>query len=387
MELRYYLRMLQRGWWIIAITALAALNVALVAAYVATPIYQASARFVVSPNPELIKAADVLNSLATLDKRSIVSTYAEFLQSARIFQETVAGLGLNPDDLSDYSVLAVVLPDANILELSVEGPDPQLTALLANNVGQRGIDYIKTYYQVYDITMLDPATPPTEPISPQPVRDAGLSLVLGAVLGIALAILSEQIRIPLDAYRQRRILDSASGAYNQRHFQHVLEDEVAQRPEGILSLALLQLNGLKDLIDTLPQPLMQRVLRQATATLRKELRGNDIVGRWDDICFAILLPSTPGAAAIRTLERIRLALSNPITLESGVFNANETLNLEPQIGVAAYQRSAAGSDRSVQSLIERTSGALELAIVRARDKTDDQHPVVLADEARPAEEA
>ncbi|HNT24284.1 MAG TPA: diguanylate cyclase [Anaerolineales bacterium] len=376
MELRYYLRMLQRGWWIIAITALAALNVALISAYLATPIYQASARFVVSPNPELIKAADVLNSLDTLDKRSVVSTYAEFMQSSRIFQETSVALGLNADDLSSYEISAVVLPDANILELSVEGPDPQLTALLANSVGQRGIDYIKTYYQIYDINLLDPAAAPTEPTSPQPIRDAGLSLVLGAVVGVGLAILSEQIRIPLDAYRQRRNLDGASGAYNRRHFQHVLEDEVAQRPEGVLSLAMIQMNGLKDLIDTLPQPLMQPLLRQVATILRKELRGGDIVGRWDDLCFAILLPATPGTAAIRTLKRICQALSTPIILENGVFNANETLNLEPYVGVATYENNS-----SVQSLVERTTKALETALLQGRDKRGTQCPVVLAEEA------
>ncbi len=376
MELRYYLRMLQRGWWIIAITALVALNVALISAYLATPIYQASARFVVSPNPELIKAADVLNSLDTLDKRSVVSTYAEFMQSSRIFQETIVALGLNPDDLNSYEISAVVLPDANILELSVEGPDPQLTALLANNVGQRGIDYIKAYYQIYDISLLDPAAAPSEPTSPQPVRDAGLSLVLGAVVGVGLAILSEQIRIPLDAYRQRRILDSTSGAYNRRHFQHVLEDEVAQRPEGVLSLAMIQLNGLKDLIDTLPQPLVQRLLRQVTTTLRKELRGNDIVGRWDDICFAIMLPATPGTAAARTLERIHQSLSAPTILESGVFNANEALSLEPYVGVATHK-----SHASAQTLVERTAKALETALVQSRDQKDTQCPVVLAKEA------
>ena len=50
--------------------------------------------------------------------------------------------------------------------------------------------------RAYDLNFLDQAIQPELPISPQPVRDAGLSLILGAMVGVVLAILSEQIRIP-----------------------------------------------------------------------------------------------------------------------------------------------------------------------------------------------
>ncbi len=147
MEIRLYMRMLRRGWWIVALTALVAVNVALVASYLTIPMFQASARFVVSPSPELL-GGDIVDSLDTLDKRSIVSTYAEFINSRRIYLDALQVLQLQETSMIEYTTQTVVLPDANILVLTVTGPDPQLAALLANTMGQRAINYISLIYAI-----------------------------------------------------------------------------------------------------------------------------------------------------------------------------------------------------------------------------------------------
>src|SRR5512134_3648318 len=103
MEIKLYLRMLQRGWWIIVVTTLVAIIVTLIASYFATPIYRATTRFVISPSATFVaEGNNVLNSLATLDKRSIITTYAEVLNSPRIHRETFELLRLNEADLKEY---------------------------------------------------------------------------------------------------------------------------------------------------------------------------------------------------------------------------------------------------------------------------------------------
>lgn len=350
MELRIYLKMLQRGWWIVALTGLIALFVALVVSFFSVPIYRTSARFVVSPNPSLVTGRDVVTSLEALDKRSIVSTYAEFLNSARIFDETLQELGIVQSDAAQYTHTTVVLPDANILELSVDGPNPQVTATIANSLGQRAISYIRSLYQVYDITFLDPASVPAVPIRPQPLRDGALALVLGVVIGAVLAILREQISIPLDAYRQRQMMDRSSSAFTRRYLMRRLEGELARDPNGVVSFGLIRLNGLLDLIDGLPQPVTQRILNQVTNVLRKELRGNDLIGRWTDVTFAVMLASTNEGAASRTVERIRQALLVPIEIEPGT----DRIALNPQTAVATYQ----GNESAIE-LTERAEHALD----------------------------
>ncbi|GAB4535845.1 MAG: hypothetical protein Fur0018_26330 [Anaerolineales bacterium] len=357
MELRLYLRMLRNGWWLIVLTAIVATNAALIADYLATPMYQTSARFVVSPSPDTISSRDAVNSLATLDKRSIVSTYAEFLNSQRIYQDTLTALGLESANLRDYSHNAVVLPDANILELTVIGPDPALVTTLANSIGQRAIGEIQNVYQVYDIRFLDPAIEPRKPFSPNPTRDAALAMTLGIVSGGALAILKEQIQAPLETYRRRRIFDSLSGAFTRRHFEHRVQEKVERDPDGLFSLGLLQVTGMEDLIDNLPQPIVHRVMHQVTDVLRKELRGNDIIGRWNDTHFAVMLPATPGEGAARTLRRVHRVLSEPVELEPG----GDVLQLEPHIGIVVYRNG---------DTLETLRARLENSVEQARRSPD-----------------
>lgn len=352
METKLYLRMLQRGWWIIVLTMLVALIIALLLAYVTTPIYRATARFAVSPNPSIANSRDVITSLEALDKRSIVRTYAEFLNSNRIYEETLLALQLNPAAMTDYVHTTTALPDANILELSVEGPDPQLAAHLANSLGQNAVQQIKELYQIYDINLLDPATVPQVPIRPQPLRDAGLAAALGLIIGTALAALREQLRLPLEAYRQRVSLDPVALVFNRRHFVREVEKELSTNPNDPLSLGLLELSGLQDLIETMPEVLIQKLLRQVAGILRNELRGNDVIGRWNSTTFALLLPATPESAANRTMERIRQTLLKPIVLDE----YGERVQLQPYVSVSTHQRNETAAE-----LAERAERELKLS--------------------------
>ena len=349
MEIRLYIRMLMRGWWIILLTTLVAVNVALIASYLTTPIYSASATFVVSPTTDLL-GKDIVNSLDTLDKRSIVSTYAEFINSRRIYLDALQVLQLQEASMEDYKISTVVLPDANILVLTVSGPDPQLAALLANTMGQRGINYISLIYRAFDLSFLDPAISATEPSSPQPVRDTTLALALGLIGGMALAILSEQIRTPLEAYRHRLRIDSVTGVNNNRHFRTILEKVLAEKPEETLSIGIIELYGLQDIIDTLPQPATHRILRMVTGVLQRELRGNDIIGRWTDTSFIVMLPATVGSAARRIFERIFIALSQPVSMEQ----YDITVNLDPKVGGAVYS-----NEITFEEFLEQATSALE----------------------------
>ena len=97
MEMRFYLRIIRKGWWLILIAALVAVNLSLVYSYYLTrPTYEAVARFIVSPNIQNIESRDLINSLESLDKRSIISTYAEVLNSREIINKTLTVLGMDP---------------------------------------------------------------------------------------------------------------------------------------------------------------------------------------------------------------------------------------------------------------------------------------------------
>ena len=357
MEIQLYFQMIKRGWWIILLTTLIALATSLAVSYFVTPQYEAVARFIISPGAGLVSRSDVLNSLDTLDRQSVVTTYAEIMKSTRIYNDMLTALGLRSSDLTEYSYDASVLPSSSILELRVSGPNPQVVAEVANAVGNQTIDFTRSLNQIYNVEFLDVAAPPLVPVSPQPVLYAGMAIILGLAGGVFIAILSEQLRTPIDTLRQRLHLDNITGVYNKRYFSRLVEEQLVQVPDEIHSIGIVELTGLQDIIETFPITSLQRVFRRVTETLRKELRGNDIIGRWNDISFIVMLPNTPGMAAQRIFERIFYALSESID-----FNLlSATLNLNAHIGGAEYSNQI-----SSQELFEKADIALDQA---RRDKT------------------
>ncbi len=242
----------------------------------------------------------------------------------------------------------MVLPDSNVMEVYVSGPDAEITAQWANGVARTGIDYMKNLYQVYEINILDAAVVPTEPISPRPVRDLTLGAVLGLLVGVILAILRDQLRIPLEAYRQRRLIDTQSSAFNREHFETLLgeQTEKSAQEEGVYSLLMVKLNGLAEYYDTLPQQVLNRLLADVVGILKAGLRGNDSVGRWDDHTFSLLLPDTPVKAAETIKSRLLKALTPPMPLAS----LDEKISLQPAVGVAAYEKNATSEDVSLNAL-------------------------------------
>jgi diguanylate cyclase (GGDEF)-like protein len=369
MEIKLYFQMLRRTWWIVVLTALAAVTASLIVSYLTKPIYRVSSRYLVMPNPSLVSGGGgmLLESLATLDKRSIIQTYAEIIKSPRIYKETLSSLNTNENALIDYSYAAVVLPDANIIELSVTGPNPETDVLLANSIGDHAISFVKTIYQIYDIVVLDPAVLPIDPIRPQPLRDAVIALALGLGVGVALAFLNETLSTTIGNMMQRFTLDDMSSALNRKTFERRLEALTSSTAiPGYLSLCIVEVAGLKEYLDVLPQPTLQQVLRDATTTLKNQLRGNDIFGRWSDYAFAVLLSETPGNAALNTMGRVRVALSVPIRINI----SGEELYLNPVIGIAEHK-----IGKSKDDLIKDA----ELALERAKKGTDG---VVLIDSVR-----
>lgn len=338
MEIKLYWQMIRKGWWIVLLTALVAVNVALVTNYFSTPIYRATSNYLVSPNPQQLPATDMVYSLDALGNRSTVVTYSELLRNEMVISETIKQLNLDPKELvKDYKISSLVLTETTIIELSVEGPDPKLCALLVNTLGQNGVSYIQRFYKVYEINLIKPATVPQYPYLPKPLRDVSLAFILGIIAGAVLAILSEQIRIPLETLRQQRLLDSLSGVYTRQHFERLVEEEMlrARKQGDVFALGLVRLDGLVEVIDNLPIIVLQKIYGNVTKSLRSLLKGTDVVGQWDRTTYAILLPSTPYGAANNVMQRICTMLSVPVEL----FQGGELLNLSPYAGVARSQES------------------------------------------------
>jgi len=346
MEIRLYFQMLKRGWWVILLTALVALVVALAASYIVTPRYEAISRFIISPR---VRPGSPDQGLWGLDilggNQTIPSTYMEVMKSNRIYQDAARAMELPPENWDDYISEVQILENSTVIELKVLGPNPEMAAGLANSIGNQAIQFTARLNEYYRMDVLDEATPPLIPERPQPLRDSILAFGLGLLLGAVIAILRDYLIISLESYRIRFQLDKVTGVYNRRRITKVLEDELTGTPDGILSVGMIELGGLVDIEDALPVAEYQSVLRQVTEILQKELRGHDTIGRWGENSFLVILPNTPGSAANRIFKRIYNSLSTPVVLR----HLDLTIDLTPLIGGAEYSSNIAPEDLLVKA--------------------------------------
>ncbi|MEJ5197537.1 MAG: polysaccharide biosynthesis tyrosine autokinase, partial [Anaerolineae bacterium] len=135
MELREYAQLVRKWLWLIVLcTAVAA-----VAAYVvsknSTPIYQASTKLLVnqsSSNQANLAYQDILMS------QQLARTYANLLADRPVVEATAQRLGLPTDQKTlnslQSSISVTPIRDTQLLEVKVEGPDPELIALIANTL-------------------------------------------------------------------------------------------------------------------------------------------------------------------------------------------------------------------------------------------------------------
>lgn len=351
MVFQHILRLVQSGWKLIIICGLLAAAIALIISLNTIPLYQTNTTFIISPSPNLPSSRDAVSALAALDTLKIFSTYGDVLISERVYEIALKEINLTAVDLKDYQRSTALRPNSIILVLTVEGPDPAIASKLANSIGKKGIEFINAYFDVFQINILDPAIEPLLPITPQPIRAGLIAGGIGLLIGLLLAIFREQIRTPLAAFLQRTLIDQQSGAYTHKHFMRLLQREALLDKTQIFSLAFIELEGFRDLVDILPEFDNYEIMHQVTKLFRNQLRGNDIIGRWDKTTFAILLPGTPKEPAKKTLERLKAVLSQ--TLKFGA-DKEESVNFLP-----AYGLTTRNAKESIEELIDASQSELK----------------------------
>jgi capsular polysaccharide biosynthesis protein len=209
MQVQQYIPILRAGWWIILAVLLVTTGAGLAYSYAQAPTYEAAATFVVNPSVRIAETYDLLYSIDTLAGRtSLATTYANILKSRQVIESAAASLGLSPDNLAEYDINAVVLPDSNVLLLQVQGPSAHLAADLANTIGTAGLEYIGNLQGVYELRRLDVALVEPKPVSPNHVTNITLSVALGLLGGVAFVIL-RQVLLQLFSEEQPFVRETA----------------------------------------------------------------------------------------------------------------------------------------------------------------------------------
>lgn len=197
MELQDYLRIVRRRWGLVAAVCLVVLSGAAIFTLTSTPQYSSSARLYVSSAQS--NSAAALQSGLLSEQR--ITSYADLAKSRKLAETVKTDLGLNTDPSTLASqVSAEVVPSTVILQLTATDPDPHRAQMLAQAYAEGLSDMVReletpTGKTVPPIkaTIVEAASLPHGPVSPQPVRNLAIGFVLGLLLGLVAALLRDMV--------------------------------------------------------------------------------------------------------------------------------------------------------------------------------------------------
>jgi diguanylate cyclase (GGDEF)-like protein len=148
--------------------------------------------------------------------------------------------------------------------------------------------------------------------------------------------------------------DQLTGLPNRTQFIEGVGEALRREPHhrGAAAVLLVDLDGFREINDTLGHQIGDHVLAEVGRRLRAELPGEVLVARLGGDEYAVLCPHTGGVSeALATAAAIQSKLEAPIVHDS------VALNIEASIGVAVMREHAEDLD----SLLQRADTALERA--------------------------
>jgi diguanylate cyclase (GGDEF)-like protein len=144
--------------------------------------------------------------------------------------------------------------------------------------------------------------------------------------------------------RRQATTDELTGLANRRFLYECLRRALAagKREGSPVTLVIADLDGFKELNDTLGHHAGDLLLKQVGPRVRDCLRAGDTLARLGGDEFAVLMPRMDADAAIEVVERIRATLDRAFAVRG------LTVHIEASIGLASFPEHADDPDSLVQ---------------------------------------
>ncbi len=179
-----------RSWLSITLALITALT-AVILSLTQTPLYQARATYIVKLDDSFENDRSALDAVERLVRsQAVPATFVQVAQSRRVRELAASNAGLDAASLTNVQLTARFLPGSTILEIAVQGDNPEVVTTMANGSGDVVIELTREFFKVYALEPLDRATVPTAPFRPNVWLALGLGLAVGFILGIGILTLS-----------------------------------------------------------------------------------------------------------------------------------------------------------------------------------------------------
>ena len=209
MEPSVALRAIRQAWYIVVLAVLGAIATAVLLTMMAPLAYSTSSTYVVSPGTgDTFEVAEAVRTLDTTRGRAIVATYVEILSSDAVQAAAAGELGADPSLLREFQIVAVILPEANVVSVTVTGPNPNTAVFVSEAAGAAAARRFVDLYPIYSVSVLDAPIVPTSPMN----RDLSRTIVLAAALGMAVGGLVA-LAVGLPRVRRSRMMSQRLSSY------------------------------------------------------------------------------------------------------------------------------------------------------------------------------
>ncbi|WAA12123.1 YveK family protein [Fervidibacillus halotolerans] len=176
---------------IFILTFAAATVSAVVSYFIITPVYQVSTQLLVNrTETETYNTSEIQTNL------QLINTYNVIITSPRILDIVADELDLEMTTNELKEKISVESEqNSQIINLSIEDPDPNKAALIANKIAEVFQNEIAKIMKVDNVSILSQAevTDLLTPVKPKPVLNIAIAIVIGLMIGVGLAFLLEYL--------------------------------------------------------------------------------------------------------------------------------------------------------------------------------------------------
>lgn len=163
---------------------------------------------------------------------------------------------------------------------------------------------------------------------------------------IIMTLLFSALKKNLENEKELARRDPLTDTLNRRSFFDLAEHEInrSHRYGLPLTVAYIDLDNFKDVNDQLGHQAGDALLISVVSTIRANIRSSDILARFGGDEFVILLPDTPGDAALKFLNKIHDNLDQAMALKGWPVSFS--------IGAATYRKVPSTVDEVIRQADE-----------------------------------
>ncbi|MCB0163499.1 MAG: hypothetical protein KDI79_04680 [Anaerolineae bacterium] len=196
MILEQYLLIVWKWLWLIVVSTLIAATASfMVSSFIISPVYQASTKLMISVGDDysLFESSEYLST-----------TYVELLAKDPVTESAAQTLDLDTGQIKN-GIIIHAIPKTPLIELTVEQDDPRLAMEIANQmvIAFKQVARKSKWLPGSDLIVVEVATQPRTPISPQIPLNTVVAAVVGCALGTGAAFLIEFLKVMLGSKNPR----------------------------------------------------------------------------------------------------------------------------------------------------------------------------------------